>query len=46
MEAGKEEDVAAQPGNSHEEEDVAQTGTPHGDVVAATGEQGVTSIPP
>ena len=44
MEAGKEEDVAAQSGR-HEEEDAAQTGTPHGDVVAATGEQGVTPIP-
>ena len=55
MEAGKEEDIAAQmeggedaaqPGSSHEEEDATQTGTPHGDVVAATGEQGVTPIPP
>ena len=46
MEAGKEEDVAAQPGTLHEEEDAAQTGTPHGDVVVATGEQGVTPIPP
>ena len=45
MEAGKEEDVAAQSDNSHEEEEAAQTGTPHGDVVAATGVQGVTPIP-
>ena len=39
MEAGKEEDIAAQRAGGEEE---AQSGTPHGDVAAATGEQGVT----
>ena len=42
MEAGKEEDIAAQMGGGN---DAAQPGTPHGDVAAATGEQGVTPIP-
>ena len=41
MEAGKDEDVAPQRG----EESAAQTGTPRGNVAAATGEQGVTPIP-
>ena len=43
MEAGKddEEGIAPQRG----EESAAQTGTQHGDVAAAVGEQGVTPIP-
>ena len=39
MEAGKEKDIIAQMEGGKDE---AQPGTPHGDVVAATGEQGVT----
>ena len=39
MEVGREEDIAAQIEGG---EDEAQPGTPHGDVAAATGEQGVT----
>ena len=39
MEAGKDEDIAAQRAGG---EEAAQTGTPHGDVAATTGEQSVT----
>ena len=43
MEAGKDDNTTAQRAGG---EDAAQTGTPHGDVAAATGEQGVTPVFP
>ena len=42
MEAGKDEDIVAQRAGG---EQAAQTGAPHGEVVAEIGEQGVTPSP-
>ena len=43
MEAGKDEETATQKAGG---EEAAQTGTPHGNVAATTGKQGVTpSLP-